>query len=131
MAKLFFLDQLPPDYHYEHGKCQADSSVERKAEELDVEAAFYWYVSGIYDGSGEIIMLKDDLWYLCSLGHCSCYGPDEHMNLEGTAYKNFDQLLEACSNEYRQIVNPLIQLIKDKGYGPRVEEDVINPGDFL
>ena len=83
------------------------------------EAAFYWYGGGIYEGSGELIFLREGEWHLCSISHCSCYRPDERIrDYTGKGYASFDELLAACTNEYKKQVNPLIELIKSKGYGP-------------
>lgn len=38
---------------------------------------WYWYAAGSYEGMGSAIIRKDGMWYLESLGHCSCYGPLE------------------------------------------------------
>lgn len=131
MAKLFRLDEVPEGFHYNYGTTSEAYNLQQRVDELEVEAAFYWYISGSYEGTGEVIMLKDKAWYLCSLSHCSCYGPTEHVNLDGAAYHNFEELLSACTNEYKKLVNPLIQLIKDHGYGPEPNTDPLNLGDYF
>jgi hypothetical protein len=89
------------------------------------EVAFYWYGSGSYEGSGELIFLREGKWHLCDLGHCSCYGPEERIrDYVGEGYSNFDDLLKACTNEYKKQVNPLIDLIKSKGYGPAKPDEL-------
>lgn len=39
--------------------------------------AVYDYESGFYDGQGEVITKIGDKYYQKSLGHCSCYGPED------------------------------------------------------
>lgn len=42
----------------------------------DYQWIVYWYESGSYDGSGEMVALGNDgAIYYSNLGHCSCYGP--------------------------------------------------------
>lgn len=37
----------------------------------------YWYESGSYDGDGEAVgyIKEENILYVTSLSHCSCYGP--------------------------------------------------------
>lgn len=46
----------------------------------DYDWVVYWYLSDIYEGSGEAVALnnKNGLLEYCNLSHCSCFGPMEN-----------------------------------------------------
>jgi hypothetical protein len=44
---------------------------------LGVEEIWYWYQSGSYEGSGQLLMRIGNKYALEDLGHCSCNGPTE------------------------------------------------------
>jgi hypothetical protein len=95
-------------------------------EEVKAEACFYWYSTGSYEGSGEMIILRDNEWHLLSISHCSCYGPTEKIaeKMQSQGFTTFTELEAACTNEYKKSVSPLITLIKEKGYGPALPDEI-------
>lgn len=39
----------------------------------------YEYKLWTYEGYGEMLILKDNLWYVHDMSHCSCYGPLDYL----------------------------------------------------
>jgi hypothetical protein len=52
-------------------------------------------------------MLKDGLWYHHDLGHCSCYGPTENIELV-RGFATIGSLLENCSEGLRKDLECLV-----------------------
>lgn len=48
-----------------------------------LDEIWYWYAIGSYEGAGELLMRKGDLYDTRSLGHCSCYGPLDGATFNG------------------------------------------------
>lgn len=80
-------------------------------EDKGVDLAAYWYATGSYEGSGQLIARVDGRWHLHSMSHCSCYGPIEHFELR-KGYETLEELLSHCSDELKKEVVPLAELIK-------------------
>jgi hypothetical protein len=60
----------------------------------NAEWIVYWYESGSYDGDGIGVAKYKDGYEILNLGHCSCYGPVEHIN--GVPdFKTTKELLDA------------------------------------
>lgn len=106
--KLYDLNYIPDGLNYGGYDISELSDYEvQKLIDFGVERAWYWYAQGSYEGSGQILMLKDGLYYLHDMGHCSCYGPVEDLELKnGTDLKTIEA---ACSKEYLKSVLPLIK----------------------
>lgn len=85
----------------------------------------YWYEQGSYEGSGNAILKCEGKYHLFSLGHCSCHGPTEYINENTVAtggYETLDQLLSACSAEYRaKEIQCLAELIRKEELSKFVE----------
>lgn len=127
LRDIYRLDTIKVEYSDEYTPEDIDSEVFNVLEEIKADAGFYWYCRAPYCGDGELIYLKDDKWYLYSMSHCSCYGPTEHLTdgrSELKSYDSFQELLAACTDDYKTHINPLIQLIKDKGYGETKPDDI-------
>jgi hypothetical protein len=78
-----------------------------RLESLGVEKAWYWYSQGSYEGSGQLLMLKDGLYYTHDMGHCSCYGPTDNLELQNG--KVLEALEASSSKEYWQSILPLVK----------------------
>ena len=74
----------------------------------NAQAAFYWYASGSYEGSGQLLVVKDGKWYLHDMGHCSCYGPIDHLNLSTPISESLAGVREKCSSGCWCEVEPLV-----------------------
>ncbi len=47
---------------------------------VEADVFIYWYEIGSYEGSGFAVWRnKKGEWSYGQLGHCSCYGPGEHL----------------------------------------------------
>lgn len=76
------------------------------------EEAWYWYATGSYEGTGELIGRgTDGRWTVFSLGHCSCYGPIED---RGTSkwYDTIEEMTEGFTPERLNEIQPLLDAIK-------------------
>lgn len=89
------------------------------------ELFVYWYEQGSYEGSGNAILKCEGKYHLFSLSHCSCYGPTEDIDENAVAtggYETLDQLLAACSAEYRaKEIQCLAELIRKEELGKFIE----------
>ncbi len=65
----------------------------------NIDEIWYWYTTGSYEGSGQILMRKGDLYDTHDCGHCSCYGPCDRIKFKG---KTKEQLLSSFSEEYKR-----------------------------
>ncbi|HLD91387.1 MAG TPA: hypothetical protein VI911_10280 [Patescibacteria group bacterium] len=118
---MYSLDRIP-DKHGGYDLSDLDQTELDVLNSIEAEAAFYWYGTGSYCGDGELIYLRKGRWHICGLGHCSCYGPDKRIELN-EGFDSFTELESHCSAEYKEFVHPLTELIKEKGYGPKVPFD--------
>lgn len=71
---------------------------------LNLDEIWYFYNSRDYDGFGEMLMRKGELFELYSLGHCSCYGPTDQIAFDG---KRLDDLFLSLSDEYKSTVSDM------------------------
>jgi hypothetical protein len=78
---------------------------------LNLDNAWYWYASGSYEGDGAILMVKDGKWNWGDMGHCSCYGPTEHLEFK-PSYESLDDLLSHCSDSAKEDLAPLVEAAK-------------------
>lgn len=84
---------------------------------INPEVAFYWYTYGCYEGSGQLLFLKDGEWHLHNCGHCSCYGPTDDIDtIVASVGTSLNGIREKCSDELWIEVAPLVILAKSKGY---------------
>lgn len=79
---------------------------------LELDEAWYWYVQGSYEGSGQILMRRGDLYDLADCGHCSCYGPVERISFRGMP---FEDLIKIITPE---LLKESIDLFKAAGHNP-------------
>lgn len=80
------------------------------------EAAFYWYVAGSYEGSGQLLILKDGKWYIHDCGHCSCYGPTSDIYLTESLSDTLIGLKDKFTEEAWKDIEPLVCLAQENGY---------------
>ena len=113
--KITRLLEIPKGYDWGKSSELADYEI-AKLEELGIEEARYWYAQGDYEGSGQLLMLKGGKWYHHDMGHCSCYGPTERIELK-TGYATLEELLATCTEELRGYLQPLVQNVPDQRPG--------------
>lgn len=108
--ELHYLEYRPDDYREPMELDEYDLKYlgEHKPDEV-----WYYYSVGNYDGLGQMIILKDGLYYLHDMGHCSCYSGCERIDLS-VGYKTIDELVSKTSNDYYEEVLPLIQFINNR-----------------
>lgn len=101
--------QVPtPELQYYHGETEELSENDlQNVYAINVDAIWYWYVNGGYEGSGQMLILKGEKWALEDLGHCSCYGPTDTLGAEPNA--TLKELWKNVSGDYRVQVLPLFQ----------------------
>ena len=63
-------------------------------EDAGIDEIWYYYVNGGYDGGGQLLLRKGDKYHLHDMGHCSCYGPTDRLNIQ---WCDFDELKARCS----------------------------------
>lgn len=111
-----------PEKDYSWGTSEEFSNYDLEdLRKTGAQVAFYWYVSGSYEGSGQLLLFKDGRWYLHDCGHCSCYGPTEDIKTDDPI-DTLDGVQARCSKELWPLVEPLVKLAESKGYG--------KPSDF-
>ena len=59
---------------------------------------WYDYNQGYYQGWGALLVRKDDKFVLFDIGHCSCYGPEDTIDMEGKVWEDFDKLWDRLSD---------------------------------
>jgi hypothetical protein len=82
---------------------------------LNLDAAWYWYTSGSYEGDGKILMYKDGKWDESSLSHCSCYGPTDGISFTGE-YSSLDELEKGGTEDWYKEIGILVEAAREAGY---------------
>jgi hypothetical protein len=116
--KIFALKEIPVEHRNDYLVDELEDYEIERLKELGIDAVVYWYVTAPYEGSGDMLILKDGLWYLHSMGHCSCYGPTEKVNKSlsmETGHATLDELFETLSDGYKSSFGDLIELAKENG----------------
>jgi hypothetical protein len=97
---------------YRDGMCSTpENFADYEINELkksNVTHIWYWYTTGSYEGAGRaVILLKNGKWKLLNLGHCSCYGPLEHMYtaIEHNSPKDFKM-----TDEEKSLCNSVLKV---------------------
>ena len=101
--------KFPDNLEYRNGEISelSDYELEELEKRLDLDEVWYWYASGSYEGMGEILMRKGDLYDIHDASHCSCYGPTEHADFNGVP---LEKLTEGFTEERWNEVKCLIDL---------------------
>ena len=81
-----------------------------------VEVVAYNYTSMPYEGQGPLIFRHNKLWKYHDMGHCSCYGPTDHIEYSQKGYKTLSELKEFMSSELDESCLALFKLLKSKRY---------------
>lgn len=80
--------------HEKHSPDKLDSYDVERLKQESFDEVWYSYLSGSYEGSGQMIYRKGDLWGHHDMGHCSCYGPIDQLNPD---LRPLNELLEMLS----------------------------------
>lgn len=109
-------EKIPDGLSYSYGELQSFDEYDIKhLQEHNIDEAWYWYVSDSYEGSGQLLFMKNGCWFLHDCGHCSCYGPLENLKID-VGYTNLVELSEKMTSENLKQVQPLIDMAKKAGY---------------
>lgn len=107
---LHNLNRFPKGYKYQHGEIQSfDKYDADRLESFGIDEAWYWYAAGDYEGSGQILMRRDDLYDIHDAGHCSCFGPTDDIKFIGFP---LNELKSRCSKELLEQVEDLLTAAK-------------------
>lgn len=118
--KIQHMTKTPSSYY--GGESEAEELGEYDIDRLKrqgVQEAYYWYLSGSYEGSGYMVFKKADKWGEHDMGHCSCYGP---LGDDGDLVAKYDsprEILELATNDYRAYVEPLVLMAEKAAKKPR------------
>jgi hypothetical protein len=77
-------------------------------EKASVERAWFWYLSGCYEGEGMFLYVAAGKWDFHDMGHCSCYGPLENIR-DAPRYDSLDDLLSKCTTELQEQLAPCVE----------------------
>lgn len=106
--KLHRIEQLPSGF--KSYTSAAFESYETEQIPNAIAEAWYWYGMVNYEGTGHILMRAEDgLWHHHDCGHCSCYGPTDHIALK--AGEKLEALLARCTADLRREIEPLTAAI--------------------
>jgi hypothetical protein len=80
-----------------------------------VTDVYYWYDGDSYEGKGEMLLQDTNgNWHYHNMGHCSCYGPLDQLELlTPVAGEPLDTLLARMSEELRSNCEVLVKRIKE------------------
>lgn len=102
------------DSYYEDSDIRL-SEVERLRK--DINLFVYTYAMGSYEGTGfAIVRFKDGKWDTFHLGHCSCYGPTDHIKRDDSTAVSWRGLLKVEKNfseESRRELGPVLATVKE------------------
>jgi hypothetical protein len=100
--------KFPEGINYSEGDiCNLANHDLEYLEKIGVEEIWYWYASAPYEGIGQILMRKGDLYDIHNASHCSCYGPTEHAGFRGVL---FEKLTDGYTIELLKEVKPLLNM---------------------
>lgn len=112
--KTYNYNKFPKNYTYRYGEISSLEDYEiSKLKEMGISKIYYWYASGDYEGSGNLLCKKGKLWYLHDMSHCSCYGPLEHLDLSSNkGYSSLKKIKSKCTKELFEQIEPLFNKAK-------------------
>ncbi len=106
------------------------SSYEKEIQDIDdwvveeffspfIKTVAYWYIRGSYMGAGYAILESNKGlgWIVVRLNHCSCNSAWDnlsHPDFSG-GVKNFEDLILNCSEEAKEELMPLIEILEEYG----------------
>lgn len=71
-----------------------------------IDEMWYWYGVGSYEGCGWALMRQGDTYDLHDMGHCSCYGALDHLDL---AWQPPEVIRERYSSEALREIADLLK----------------------
>jgi len=114
--KIYNYGKFPEDIEYTYGEISELSSDYDLDYLKDFDEVYYWYAEAGYEGMGNLIGILNGKWYMHNMGHCSCYGPLEELDIsDKNAYDSLEELKNSCSKGLIVEVMPLIEMARVKG----------------
>jgi hypothetical protein len=110
MTQVIRLDNFSENYKHDNIKdLYIGYYVKEQMESLGADLIVYYYYTGGYEGSGEMICLKAGQWYHFDISHNSCHGPLDDVYFDGKcAYNSLVEMLEVFSEEAKSTMYMLI-----------------------
>ena len=106
--KVNFLGRFPDNYSAYGKLAEFDEYDLEYLTGHAIDEIWYWYSTAPYEGSGQILMRRGDLYDLHDAGHCSCYGPTERIKFVG---KTLNELYQQIHKEYfENEIRPLFEM---------------------
>ena len=69
--------------------------------------AVYYYRRGNYEGNGFLVWFVDGKYHTHDMGHCSCYGPIDHIetdkSLEYSSIEDLEKAVTAYGGEAKEV----------------------------
>jgi hypothetical protein len=109
--KINFLGKFPNGYPPYGKLAELDEYDLKELAEHNLDEVWYWYSTATWEGSGQILMRKGDLYDVRDAGHCSDYGPCERIKFNG---QTLADLYKSFNKEYMQ--SELVELFQLAGF---------------
>ena len=94
---------------HKHEKSDSMSEYDYKdLEALDIDEIWYKYNCGSYEGSGQLIARKGDLFSHHDMGHCSCYGAVDKFEFNG---RPLDELISYLQKNQEYYYNEIMEVL--------------------
>jgi hypothetical protein len=71
-------------------------------EDYGFDEVWYDYDPGYYDGSGALLARKGEGFVLFDISHCSCYGPEDTIDMSGKVWEDFEALWGRLTESNRE-----------------------------
>lgn len=89
----------PVDKYFDNSDTLKDTIL-RWSMGVGVARVYYFYQTAPYEGMGHaLIQFDSGLWGHADLGHCSCYGPEEHLPQTDADAQPLAELLTSMDSE--------------------------------
>lgn len=96
--------KFPEKYDYRYGELEPLGEWDQdRLSEQGIDEVWYWYANGGYEGSGDMLLRRGDQWDTHGLGHCSCYGPIEHLEFFGHTLEELKASLQKNTEAWRNV----------------------------
>ena len=109
--KINFLGKFPNGYSAYGTLAELDEYDLEELAKHNLDEVWYWYSTAPYEGSGQILMRKGDLYDVHDAGHCSCYCACDRIKFNG---QTLPDLYKSVNKEYMQ--SELVELFQLAGY---------------
>lgn len=83
---------------------------EYELELIDADEIWYWYEYGNYEGSGQMIARKGNMFLHHDMSHCSCFGPTDNFPDDYQPINHLENNLRGNSGYWKEI-EPLFNLV--------------------